>query len=116
MIGGFRLAGALVVSRIQFIEWIRRVQRSDKALEEEGRIDRLDKHLADTKKLLAARRVTIKHDPAVQEVENMPKGIHLRPGELRIEFYGTEDLLRHLMELAQVITHDYVRFQSLIEE
>jgi hypothetical protein len=42
--------------------------------------------------------------------------IHLQPGELRIEFYGAEDLLRHLFELSQAMVNDFARFQSAIEE
>ena len=41
--------------------------------------------------------------------------IHLQPGELRIEFYGAEDLLRHLFELSQAMVNDFARFQSAIE-
>jgi len=49
-------------------------------------------------------------------VEDLPAGIHLRPGELQIEFFGIEDLLRHLFELSQAIVNDYPRFQKLVEE
>jgi hypothetical protein len=54
----------------------------------------------------------------VQErlIGDVPSGIHLRPGELRIEFFGAEDLLRHLFELSQAIMNDYQRFESLVEE
>jgi hypothetical protein len=41
-------------------------------------------------------------------------GIHLQPGELRIEFFGAEDLLRHLFELSQVMVNGFARFQSSI--
>jgi hypothetical protein len=48
-------------------------------------------------------------------VEDLPVGIHLQSGELRIEFHGTEDLLRHLFELSQVILNDYKRFAEVCE-
>jgi hypothetical protein len=41
--------------------------------------------------------------------------IRLRPGQLEIEFFGTEDLLKQLWSLAQAITHDYIRFQEICE-
>jgi hypothetical protein len=44
-------------------------------------------------------------------MKNLPAGVDLKPGELRIEF-GTEDLLRHLYELSQAILNDYRRFQE----
>ena len=43
-------------------------------------------------------------------------GIHLKRGELRIEFHGTEDLLRRLLELVHAIANDYEHFKSLVEE
>ena len=48
-------------------------------------------------------------------VKNLPVGIHLTLGELRIEFHGTEDLLRHLFELFQAILDDYKRFVNVCE-
>jgi hypothetical protein len=72
--------------------------------------------LAQHRSELVARQVVIRADPDVQEVKDLPAGVHLRPGELRIEFFGTEDLLRHLFELSKVIAGDFVRFHALIEE
>jgi len=62
------------------------------------------------------RRIAIPAPRDARTVETLPAGIHLKPGELRIEFYGTEDLLRHLFELSQAILNDYKRFQGLVEE
>ena len=44
------------------------------------------------------------------------EGILHQPGELRIEFFGAEDLLRHLFELSQAMINDYARFQAAVEE
>jgi hypothetical protein len=49
-------------------------------------------------------------------MKDLPAGIHLQPGELRIEFFGAGDLLRHLFELSQAMVNDFARFQSAIEE
>jgi hypothetical protein len=49
-------------------------------------------------------------------MKDLPAGIHLKPGELRIEFFGAEDLLRHLYELAQAMGNDFGRFQEAVEE
>ena len=40
-------------------------------------------------------------------------GVHLQPGELRIEFNGTEDLLQRLYELSQAIVNDYQTFEEI---
>ena len=49
-------------------------------------------------------------------MKDLPAGIHLQPGELRIEFFGAEDLLRHLFELSQAMVNDFGRFQAAVEE
>jgi hypothetical protein len=48
-------------------------------------------------------------------LKDLPAGIHLRPGELRIKFQGAEDLLRHLFELSQAIANDHERFKVVVE-
>ena len=40
----------------------------------------------------------------------------IRPGELRIEFSGADDLFRQLFELAQAMKNDYERFKALAGE
>jgi hypothetical protein len=49
-------------------------------------------------------------------MRDLPAGIHLQPGELRIEFFGAEDLLRQLFELSQAMVNDYGRFQEAVED
>ena len=81
-----------------------------------------DTQLADelerTRRLAPARRVRIDTAADVREriLKDLPAGIHLQPGELRIEFFGAEDLLRHLFELAQAMVNDYARFQAAVED
>jgi hypothetical protein len=45
---------------------------------------------------------------------DLPAGVHLRSGELRIEFHGTENLLRHLFELSQAIMNDHKKFAAIL--
>lgn len=115
-IGSFRLAGALMVPRFRLVEWLKRLKNDEKVYYEQQRVQRLEDDLEAARRMLAGRKVVIQRDPDVKYLDDMPAGIQLRPGELRIEFFGTEDLLRHLFELSQIIMNDYVRFQSLIEE
>ena len=44
-----------------------------------------------------------------------PVGVDLRPGELRIEFNGAEELLQRLFELSQAIANDYERLREICE-
>jgi hypothetical protein len=45
--------------------------------------------------------------------DDLPNGIHLAPGELRIQYTGSTDLLQKLFALAQAIANDQQRFESL---
>jgi hypothetical protein len=77
--------------------------------QERARRRRLAENLDQVKAALRARTVAI---PSPQAT-GLPKGAHLRPGELHIRFNGTEDLLRQLFELALAIQHDYAGFQKI---
>ena len=50
-----------------------------------------------------------------QKIAHLPAGVHLQPGELRIEFNGAEELLQRLFELSQAIVNDYQRFGEICE-
>jgi hypothetical protein len=115
-VGAMHLGSTYVVTRWQLLEWVRRVARNDATAQELQRVERVETNLEEHRSELAARKVVIQADPAIQEIEDLPAGVHLRPGELRIEFFGTEDLLRHLYELSQVIAKDFLRFRQRIEE
>jgi len=69
-----------------------------------------------TRKLLPGRQVKIvvPAEVAGQKLADLPAGVHLRPGELRIEFNGTEELLQRLFELSQAIANDYEQFREIV--
>jgi len=68
------------------------------------------------RKLSPGREIRIPVQPKILDhrLADLPPGIHLKPGELRLEFSGTEDLLRQLFELSQAILNDYRRFEEAI--
>lgn len=114
--GAVRLGNVNVAIRWRLLEWLRRVEKEDAAAGELLRVDRLEEKLEEQRAEMVGRKVRIHADLSVEEVKDLPAGVRLRPGKLEIEFFGTEDLLRHLFELAQVLTHDFVRIQQIIEE
>ena len=115
--GGYLVGKTFLISRRQLISSLEAVARGDEFFFESRRKERLVNDLERTRKEIRGRRVRVQASPEVREmgVGDLPAGIHLRPDELRIEFFGTEDLLRHLFELSQAIINDYPRFQKLIE-
>jgi len=49
-------------------------------------------------------------------VRDLPGDITLKPGELRIEFSGAEDLAAKLFELSQAMANDWSAFARAVED
>jgi hypothetical protein len=115
--GGYQVGRTFIVDRGKLIAELERNQADESFGREERRKAKLTQALEEARRLNPGRKVRIASSPTVHDqlVADLPVGVHLKPGELRIEFFGTEDLLRHLYELSQAILNDYGRFQSLIE-
>jgi hypothetical protein len=48
-----------------------------------------------------------------QEIAELPSGIHLTPGQIRIEFRQPSEALEKLLALAMAIGNDIDRFERL---
>jgi hypothetical protein len=115
--GGYQVGKTFVIDRGALIAGLEAKLGSDSFEHERERKTKLIEELERARKLAPGRKVRIAVAPDVREraIADLPSGVHLRPGELRIEFFGTEDLLRHLFELSQAIINDYQRFELLAE-
>ena len=115
--GGYKVGQTLLLDRGKLIARLEAIQGGAAFEHEQQRKTRILDELERARRLAPARKVRIAVAPDVHErvVADLPTGVHLRPGELRIEFFGTEDLLRHLFELSQAIVNDYQRFEALVE-
>ena len=82
-----------------------------------ARRTKLAKEIERTRKLLPGRQVEIivPAEVSEQKIYDLPAGVHLRPGELRIEFNRTQELLQRLFELSQAILNDYQRLGEICE-
>ena len=116
--GGFRSGQTFFVDRPALIQRLEEIRDGGAFQAERARRNRLAQDLERTRQLAPGRKVRIAaaEDVRDRRLADLPAGIHLKPGELRIEFFGTEDLLRHLFELSQAILNDYKRFQEIVEE
>lgn len=114
-VGAVKLGSALVVHHWQLSAWLAIAARSESAAFEEQRVERVEIRLEQERRQLAARRIPIQPLPAAESIEGLPAGIRLKPGRLEIDFYGTEDLLKHLYTLAKAVMADYPRFQKICE-
>ena len=49
-------------------------------------------------------------------MRDLSSDIALKPGELRIEFFGAEDLAAKLFELSKAMANDWQSFARAVEE
>ena len=114
--GGYQAGKTFLISRPALIRQLKRVAVSNAYLIETARRERLSSELDKTGRLALARNVRIDAAPDKGErlLKDLPPGIHVNPGELRIEFSDAEDLLRRLYELSQAMVSDFARFQAVV--
>lgn len=115
--GGYQIGRTFVIDRASLISQLKSKAGGAAFDYEQKRKTRILDELEVARRQAPGRKVRIAVSSDVHErvIDGLPAGIHLKPGELRIEFFGTEDLLRHLFELSQAIANDYQRFESLVE-
>ncbi|MBX9660397.1 MAG: hypothetical protein K2X00_17705 [Nitrospiraceae bacterium] len=115
--GGYLVGKTFLIDRLKLIADLEAISQGEEFLFEVRRKERLVDELDRSRKLIAGRKIVIAtaEDTHDRLVGDLPAGIHLKAGELRIEFFGTEDLLRHLFELSQAILNDYKKFEEVCE-
>jgi len=113
-----QVGNAVAIERLALIDRLEKIQAGERFTQESTRRARLTEDLDRTRHLLAARRVRLPAAPDVRErsVRELGGGIELRPGELRIQFYGAEDLAAKLFELSQAMANDWHAFAQKVEE
>lgn len=115
--GGYLVGKVFLVDRLELIAKLRAVSEGEVFANEQRRKQRISTELDLVRGARKAKEIKIPAAESVweQTMARLAPGIHLKPGELRIEFHGTEDLLRRLLELSQAIANDYERFKKLAE-
>jgi hypothetical protein len=115
-IGGYHVGKAFVVGRPAVIAWLEEAIRTGHPSWAEAARERLELSIAEARALRDRhRKFIVSPDARQRRLEGLPQTIRLKPGELRIEFFGAEDLFRQLYELGQAMGNDYERFRRLAE-
>ena len=116
--GGYQVGKTFVVDRAILIAQLETMRDGVSFDHEQQRKTRIIEELEQTRRLRLGRKVRIAAAADVRHrvLKDLPAAIHLQPGELRIEFFGAEDLLRQLFELSQAIANDYKKFQAAVED
>lgn len=115
--GGFQAGKTFLIDRLALIEQLELLSKGDEAGREQARRSRLEDRLESARRLAPGRKVRIGVAPGVRErvFPDLPVGISLRPGELRITFVTAEGLLRNLFELSQALANDFEGFRAMVE-
>jgi len=114
-----QVGNAIAVERQALIQRLENTTAGDRFQWEITRRARLVEDLDRTRRELSGRRVRI---PAAatkvgaRSVCDLADGIDLRPGELRIQFYGAEDLAAKLFQLSQAMANDWQAFARAVEQ
>lgn len=89
-----QVGNAVAVERLALIQRLENTGASGRFQWEMSRRARLVEELDRTRRQLAGRRVRLPAAADVRDrsISELAGGIELRPGELRIQFYGAEDL------------------------
>src|ERR1039457_5594221 len=115
---GLRAGNASAVTRQALIARLEETAAGGLFQWEVNRRARVVEELDRTRRQLAARRVRIPAAADTQDrrVQDLAGRMELKPGELRIEFYGVEDLAAKLFELLQAMANDWQTFARAVEE
>ncbi|MCI0723508.1 MAG: hypothetical protein L0338_31770 [Acidobacteria bacterium] len=113
-LGGYQIGKTFLVDRDVLLQFLRDPQRRRVADGEADRFRSVGELLAQTQQELHFRRIAIPATPRVfhLELEGLPEGIDLAPGELRIRFQHPQQLLEKLFALSQALANDYEMFEA----
>jgi hypothetical protein len=112
---GIQAGNAFAIERQALIGRLENIVAGERFQWEITRRERLVEDLERSRRQLAARRVRIPAASLPQRLPDLPTGIDLRPGELRISFQSAEDLATRLFALSQAMANDWPSFASALE-
>jgi hypothetical protein len=112
-----QVGNAAAVERQALIARLEHTASGDPFQLEIARRTRVSAELDLSRRQLAARSVRIATAASVrqQPAGMLGEGIELRPGELRIEFSGAEDLASKLFQLSRTMAEDWLAFAQRVE-
>jgi hypothetical protein len=113
---GYQIGTSFQVQRLGLLDLLRKQIAGADYQAEAARRKRVEDELSRMANVLRGHSIQIRPTgPDAQSVEGLPASIRLAPGKLEIEFFGTEDLLTQLRQLALAIVGDYDRFEQICE-
>jgi len=110
--------GSLVCRREDLIEQLGALEQG--FAPEIARRSRVEQYLDGIAQYATRKHLQIARDQSALDLvssrfSNLPPGVDLKPGELRIQFSGTEDFLQKLGALVFALNNDYEQIHEFIE-
>ena len=110
---GAELVGAArVLRRTEFLRQLRKYQARAAFRGEEQRRARLVSELRTAR--LTGIRVAVPVEALEARLERLPEGVSVAPGRIEVRFAGAKEAVVRLFALAQALTNDYERFETIV--
>jgi hypothetical protein len=111
--------GALVCRRETLVEHLRRFQEDGRFRPEIARRERVEQYLDGMLQYATRKHTVIARDSAAEEMlgarfSKLPAGVDLQPGELRIQFSGSEDFLQKFGAVVYALHNDFESISDFI--
>ena len=111
---GAELTGSIrTLPRTALLRQLRRLQTHAPFREEAARRDRVLTELRQARR--TGIRVPVPVDALHGRLASLPAGVSVRRDRIEVRFTSATDAVAKLFALAQALTHDYDRFETLIE-
>ena len=112
--------GCLVCRRDSLLQQLQALAQDRRFAPEIARRQRVEQYLDGIVRYASRKNKEIVRNQAAVELlssrfSNLPPGVELEPGELRIQFYGTEDFLQKFGAVVFALNNEYEEISSFIE-
>ena len=111
--GAGRTGHLLTLPRAALLRQLRRPRTRVAVRREATRRDRVVTALRQAR--LTGIRVAVPREALDARLSGLPDGVSVEPGRIEVRFRGAKDAVGRLFALAQALTHDYERFEVLVE-
>ena len=114
MFGAELVGAARVLRRTEFLRQLRKYQARAAFRGEEQRRARLVSELR-TARLTGIRvAVAVPVEALEARLERLPEGVSVATGRIEVRFTGAKEAVVRLFALAQALTNDYERFETIV--
>ena len=111
---GAELTGSIrTLPRTALLRQLRRLQQDAPFRDEDARRDRVWTTLRQARR--TGIRVRVPVDAFHGRLASLPAGVSVRRDRIEVRFTSAKDAVARLFALAQALTHDYDRFETLID-